>query len=476
MTSEGVAGFDAERLQPVDLMAAQRTLDQIRELVTGERETLDGLNPLARDRILAVTDAQRIRRDRLAKIAEVIWMAPSGEQIGLAYYLAGFPSEAVEFFGEMTAEDAYQRLHAPFETKEKQVRQTIGRASLHLVPPLTDRNGEPADDNPSERDLKDIQEEEDELDEVLGGVRLSGDPVKDYLHMIGKTPLLTAQDEVELAQQIEVGVVARQILEGNDGFRSVRATDAELRQLVELGEAAQDRFIQSNLRLVVSIAKHHTGRGLDFLELIQEGNTGLIHAVEKFDYKKGLKFSTYASWWIKQSMIRALADKGRAIRLPVYVHETVNRVRAARYALAAELGHQPTDDELVRLSPGITQAQVTLSYQSMRQTPDSLDRQTGDDETTLGDILGSDPDQVPTEEQGLAWEKLHRLQTVLDSLPPQEADIIRRRFGLRTGEKETLEQIATMYGLTRERIRQVEAKALSKLRHPARAVHLRGLL
>jgi RNA polymerase primary sigma factor len=307
------------------------------------------------------------------------------------------------------------------------------------------------------------------------GMRVEGasfDPVRMYLKEIGKVPLLTAGQEVTLAQRIEAGLLAEQELDESEMSESTRAS---LLAIVRDGELAKRELTEANLRLVVSIAKRYVGRGMALLDLIQEGNLGLIRAVEKFDYTKGFKFSTYATWWIRQAITRAIADQARTIRIPVHMVETMNKVLRVQRQMLQELGREPTIDEIaakVELS-----AERVREIQRISQEPVSLEAPVGDDdESFLGDFV-EDPNTIAP--SLAADRKILRedIEEALAELNPREQEVVRLRFGLDDdGQVRTLEEVGKQFGVTRERIRQIESKTLAKLRHPARSQRLRDYL
>ncbi len=325
-------------------------------------------------------------------------------------------------------------------------------------------------------------EDDDGLVEILKTTGGTADPVKDYLREIRKTPLLTAEQEVELAKRIEAGVFAQEILDDpsralaygleldSNGGLPMKLR-RELAWLATDGDKAREHFIAANLRLVVSIAKRYTGRGMLFLDLIQEGNMGLMRAVEKFDYKTGNKFSTYATWWIRQTIARGMADQARTVRMPVHMVERLNRIQGARHQFMRDLNREPTIDELagkLRMEPKSVEECLSYAKGSI-----SLSMPVGEDgDSEFGDLI-EDVDATPPDSVTSSRERLEALMTVLDTLSERERTVIRLRFGLADGEPKTLEEIGQLYGLTRERIRQIEAKTMSKLRHPSRAAHLR---
>jgi RNA polymerase primary sigma factor len=298
------------------------------------------------------------------------------------------------------------------------------------------------------------------------------DLVRQYLNEIGTYPLLDASDEVRLGQAMEEGRLAAAALTAAGDAGLDPAEQARLQSLVAAGAAARTRFIQSNLRLVVSIAKRYQSSGLPLLDLIQEGNLGLIRAVEKFEHRKGFKFSTYATWWIRQAISRAVADKGRTIRVPVHMVEVVTHVTRTAHRLARTLGRDPTVAELATAT-GLPEARVD---EALRVAPDpvSLFARVHDDESELADFLEDKAAAVPFDEAATAVQR-DEVRTVLATLSPREQRILQLRFGLIGEEPRTLEQVGQEFRLTRERIRQIEAKALAKLRHPCCPAGLRAL-
>jgi RNA polymerase primary sigma factor len=318
----------------------------------------------------------------------------------------------------------------------------------------------------------------DEEDEDLPAPRLTaggatGDSVKDYLKQIGKVPLLNAVQEVELAKRIEVGLFADQKLA--EGSRNLSAeARIDLEQVAEDGRRARNHLLEANLRLVVSLAKRYTGRGLLFLDLIQEGNLGLIRGVEKFDYIKGYKFSTYATWWIRQAISRAMATQSRTIRLPVHMVEIINKLTRMQRQMLQDLGREPTPEELAA-ELDMTPERV-IEAQKYGREPISLHTPLGEDgDNEFGDLIEDSQAIQPGEAVSftLLQEQLH---SVLDTLSEREAGVVSMRFGLTDGQPKTLDEIGKVYGVTRERIRQIESKTMSKLRHPSRAKLLQDYL
>jgi RNA polymerase primary sigma factor len=304
---------------------------------------------------------------------------------------------------------------------------------------------------------------------------VTSDLVRIYLREIGRVPLLTAHDEVELAKAIEAGLFAEEKLQS--GIRhddeSCGAEAAELMLIAADGIAAKQRLIEANLRLVVSIAKRYIGRGMVFLDLIQEGNLGLIRAVEKFDYTKGYKFSTYATWWIRQAITRAIADQARTIRIPVHMVETINKMARIQRQLHQDLGREATPAEIAA-EMGMHPDRIA-EIQRIAQEPVSLQSPIGEEDSDLGDFI-EDADAVVPMEAAAFIMLQDQLDQVLDSLSLREQRIIQLRFGLTDGHPRTLEEVGREFGVTRERIRQIESKTLAKLRHPSRAQMLREYL
>jgi RNA polymerase primary sigma factor len=351
------------------------------------------------------------------------------------------------------------------------VTQAHGAASL------TTRDVEqPTADAPASTTFVWDDEETDALREARKDAELTAsmDSVRAYLKQTGRVALLNAEREVELAKRIEAGLYAAERLsEATDGSGGLQGR-RDLLWIVRDGQRAKDNLVEANLRLVVSIAKRYTGRGMLFLDLIQEGNIGLIRAVEKFDYARGYKFSTYATWWIRQAISRAMADQARTIRIPVHMVEVINQLRSIRGQLIGDLGREPTPEELAH-NMTVTPEKV-LEIQQYTREPISLDQTIGDDgDSQLGDFIEDSKavDAVDAAAFGLLQVQL---QSVLATLNEREAGVVRLRFGLTDGRPRTLDEIGQVYGVTRERIRQIEAKAMAKLRHPARSQTVRDYL
>ena len=346
-----------------------------------------------------------------------------------------------------------------------------------------------------EESADDAEDEVDEPDEPLpsGALRLSmsddedevpvysaaitgatADPVKDYLKQIGKVALLNAAEEVELAMRIEAGLFAEEKLSGMTDQEKRTQLGRELSWVARDGQRAKSHLLGANLRLVVSLAKRYTGRGMQFLDLIQEGNLGLIRAVEKFDYTKGFKFSTYATWWIRQAITRAMADQARTIRIPVHMVEVINKLARVQRQMLQDLGREPTPEELSR-ELDMTPEKV-IEVQKYGREPISLHTPLGEDgDSEFGDLIEDTEAVVPADAVGFTMLQ-KQLESLLDSLSEREAGVIRMRFGLGDGMPKTLDQIGDTFGVTRERIRQIESKTMAKLRHPSRSQSLRDYL
>jgi len=334
-------------------------------------------------------------------------------------------------------EDAFEHVDISPEQIEK-IYETLEKLGIEIVPEIGEEDFDviPFID-------KEVEEDEDDLS-IPEGISID-DPVRMYLKEIGKVPLLTSEEEIELAKRMEKG-----------------------------DEEAKKRLAEANLRLVVSIAKRYVGRGMLFLDLIQEGNLGLIKAVEKFDFRKGFKFSTYATWWIRQAITRAIADQARTIRIPVHMVETINKLIRVSRQLLQELGRDPTPEEIAK-EMGMSEEKVR-DIQKISQEPVSLETPIGEEEDShLGDFIPDDDAPAPAESAAFTLLK-EQLIDVLDTLTPREEKVLRLRFGLDDGRARTLEEVGKEFNVTRERIRQIEAKALRKLRHPSRSKKLKDFL
>jgi len=342
------------------------------------------------------------------------------------------------------------------------------------------------DDDDDEEDEKEVEvlpqgalvlSSSDDDDAPVISTTITGataDPVKDYLKQIGKVALLNAEQEVELAMRIEAGLFAEEKLSQLTTAQKTTKLARELHEIAKDGQRAKNHLLGANLRLVVSLAKRYTGRGMQFLDLIQEGNLGLIRAVEKFDYTKGFKFSTYATWWIRQAITRAMADQARTIRIPVHMVEVINKLARVQRQMLQDLGREPTPEELAR-ELDMTPEKV-VEVQKYGREPISLHTPLGEDgDSEFGDLIEDTEAVVPADAVGFTMLQ-RQLEMLLDSLSEREAGVIRMRFGLGDGMPKTLDQIGDTFGVTRERIRQIESKTMAKLRHPSRSQALRDYL
>ncbi|MDT5077172.1 MAG: polymerase primary sigma factor [Mycobacterium sp.] len=354
---------------------------------------------------------------------------------------------------------------------------TPGKAGAKAAP-ADDDIAEPSEKDKASGDFVWDEEESEALRQARKDAELtaSADSVRAYLKQIGKVALLNAEEEVELAKRIEAGLYCTQLMTEH-AEKGEKLTTAQRRDMLWIcrdGDRAKNHLLEANLRLVVSLAKRYTGRGMAFLDLIQEGNLGLIRAVEKFDYTKGYKFSTYATWWIRQAITRAMADQARTIRIPVHMVEVINKLGRIQRELLQDLGREPTPEELAK-EMDITPEKV-LEIQQYAREPISLDQTIGDEgDSQLGDFIEDSEAVVAVD--AVSFTLLQdQLQSVLETLSEREAGVVRLRFGLTDGQPRTLDEIGQVYGVTRERIRQIESKTMSKLRHPSRSQVLRDYL
>jgi len=358
-------------------------------------------------------------------------------------------------------------------------KKPITSAAVPAAPAETEEDiTEPSEKDKASGDFVWDEEESEALRQARKDAELtaSADSVRAYLKQIGKVALLNAEEEVELAKRIEAGLYSTQLMSefAEKGEKLTTAQRRDYTWICRDGDRAKNHLLEANLRLVVSLAKRYTGRGMAFLDLIQEGNLGLIRAVEKFDYTKGYKFSTYATWWIRQAITRAMADQARTIRIPVHMVEVINKLGRIQRELLQDLGREPTPEELAK-EMDITPEKV-LEIQQYAREPISLDQTIGDEgDSQLGDFIEDSEAVVAVD--AVSFTLLQdQLQSVLETLSEREAGVVRLRFGLTDGQPRTLDEIGQVYGVTRERIRQIESKTMSKLRHPSRSQVLRDYL
>ena len=391
--------------------------------------------------------------------------------------------DAVELVVEdivVDVEEVDERRPPTVRSRSRATRSSSRSGKKRTLDDVDESTFEPVVEAKLEGELKEDEgftlSEADDADEPEQQVMAAGataDPVKDYLKQIGKVALLNAEQEVELAKRIEAGLFADEML--NDDARKVAAKELDdYDWIAEDGRRAKNHLLEANLRLVVSLAKRYTGRGMLFLDLIQEGNLGLIRAVEKFDYTKGYKFSTYATWWIRQAITRAMADQARTIRIPVHMVEVINKLARVQRQMLQDLGREPTPEELAK-ELDMTPEKV-VEVQKYGREPISLHTPLGEDgDSEFGDLIEDSEAVVPADAVSftLLQEQLH---DVLDTLSEREAGVVSMRFGLTDGQPKTLDEIGKVYGVTRERIRQIESKTMSKLRHPSRSQVLRDYL
>ena len=385
----------------------------------------------------------------------------------------------VDELADVTVEEALipGSLEVRFEREGDDVVLTVGGKKRSLDD-VDEAGFEPSEEAKVEKEISEDEgfslsdaDDADEPEQQVMAAGATADPVKDYLKQIGKVALLNAEQEVQLAKRIEAGLFAEETLHSQ---AVPQDQSVDLEWISEDGRRAKNHLLEANLRLVVSLAKRYTGRGMLFLDLIQEGNLGLIRAVEKFDYTKGYKFSTYATWWIKQAITRAMADQARTIRIPVHMVEVINKLARVQRQMLQDLGREPTPEELAK-ELDMTPEKV-VEVQKYGREPISLHTPLGEDgDSEFGDLIEDSEAVVPAEAVNftLLQEQLH---DVLDTLSEREAGVVSMRFGLTDGQPKTLDEIGKVYGVTRERIRQIESKTMSKLRHPSRSQVLRDYL
>ncbi|MEV7545681.1 RNA polymerase sigma factor [Streptomyces sp. NPDC089915] len=482
--------FEADQIPATQWKNVLRSLNQIleEEGVTLMVSAAESPKRTPRKSVAAKTPAKRTTtRPVAAKPAAPATAAETPAEPGtaepdLADALAGEPA-AEPVAKKTAARKTAAKKAAP--AKKATAKKTAAKKTA-AKKDLDEGDEEAVDEGPEAAKAEGEEEEEggeakgfvisdDEDDAPAQQVVVAGataDPVKDYLKQIGKVPLLNAEQEVELAKRIEAGLFAEDKLANSDKLAPKLKRELEI--IAEDGRRAKNHLLEANLRLVVSLAKRYTGRGMLFLDLIQEGNLGLIRAVEKFDYTKGYKFSTYATWWIRQAITRAMADQARTIRIPVHMVEVINKLARVQRQMLQDLGREPTPEELAK-ELDMTPEKV-IEVQKYGREPISLHTPLGEDgDSEFGDLIEDSEAVVPADAVSftLLQEQLH---SVLDTLSEREAGVVSMRFGLTDGQPKTLDEIGKVYGVTRERIRQIESKTMSKLRHPSRSQVLRDYL
>ncbi|MGQ4515491.1 RNA polymerase sigma factor [Streptomyces sp. DW26H14] len=477
--------FDADQIPPTQWKNVLRSLNQILEeegvtlMVSAAespkrtRKSVAAKSPVKRTvapkpvapKPAPVKTVAAVAAPPAAEIVE----APAEEAAAPAKKAAAPKKAAAK---KATAKKATAKKTVAKKTAAKKDADEIGEAE----DPVEDAPAAKGEEEETEGEAKGfVLSDDDEDDAPAQQVAVAGataDPVKDYLKQIGKVPLLNAEQEVELAKRIEAGLFAEDKLASADKLAPKLKRELEI--IAEDGRRAKNHLLEANLRLVVSLAKRYTGRGMLFLDLIQEGNLGLIRAVEKFDYTKGYKFSTYATWWIRQAITRAMADQARTIRIPVHMVEVINKLARVQRQMLQDLGREPTPEELAK-ELDMTPEKV-IEVQKYGREPISLHTPLGEDgDSEFGDLIEDSEAVVPADAVSftLLQEQLH---SVLDTLSEREAGVVSMRFGLTDGQPKTLDEIGKVYGVTRERIRQIESKTMSKLRHPSRSQVLRDYL
>ncbi|MCA1219670.1 RNA polymerase sigma factor [Streptomyces sp. 8L] len=477
--------FDADQIPPTQWKNVLRSLNQILEeegvtlMVSAAespkrtRKSVAAKSPVKRTvapkpvapKPAPVKTVAAVAAPPAAEIVE----APAEEAAAPAKKAAAPKKAAAK---KATAKKATAKKTVAKKTAAKKDADEIGEAE----DPAEDAPAAKGEEEETEGEAKGfVLSDDDEDDAPAQQVAVAGataDPVKDYLKQIGKVPLLNAEQEVELAKRIEAGLFAEDKLASADKLAPKLKRELEI--IAEDGRRAKNHLLEANLRLVVSLAKRYTGRGMLFLDLIQEGNLGLIRAVEKFDYTKGYKFSTYATWWIRQAITRAMADQARTIRIPVHMVEVINKLARVQRQMLQDLGREPTPEELAK-ELDMTPEKV-IEVQKYGREPISLHTPLGEDgDSEFGDLIEDSEAVVPADAVSftLLQEQLH---SVLDTLSEREAGVVSMRFGLTDGQPKTLDEIGKVYGVTRERIRQIESKTMSKLRHPSRSQVLRDYL
>ncbi|MFF8606352.1 RNA polymerase sigma factor [Streptomyces sp. NPDC015346] len=474
--------FEADQIPPTQWKNVLRSLNQILEeegvtLMVSAAES----PKRARKSVAAKSPAKRTAtktvtaKTTVTKTATAAAAAPAAESADPADE-AGTPAKKAAAKKVAAKKTVAKKTAAKKTTAKKTAAKKDADEVLEGEELLDDVAPGKGEDEEAEGENKGfVLSDEDEDDAPAQQVAVAGataDPVKDYLKQIGKVPLLNAEQEVELAKRIEAGLFAEDKLANSDKLAPKLKRELEI--IAEDGRRAKNHLLEANLRLVVSLAKRYTGRGMLFLDLIQEGNLGLIRAVEKFDYTKGYKFSTYATWWIRQAITRAMADQARTIRIPVHMVEVINKLARVQRQMLQDLGREPTPEELAK-ELDMTPEKV-IEVQKYGREPISLHTPLGEDgDSEFGDLIEDSEAVVPADAVSftLLQEQLH---SVLDTLSEREAGVVSMRFGLTDGQPKTLDEIGKVYGVTRERIRQIESKTMSKLRHPSRSQVLRDYL
>ncbi|MEV6650971.1 RNA polymerase sigma factor [Streptomyces sp. NPDC051219] len=472
--------------------AGRIPMDQYKRVLRSLNQVLDeeGVTLLVTAAPAAKTAVKRPRKTVARdEVKRPVKKTAAARPSGTVKKAATVRADAVPSSTMAAISEKHEELEVPAEKKAAQKR-TVKTAAKKTAAKKTAAKSEApeVDEWPEETAATDRDEElakpegqgfilsdEDEDDAPAQQVMVAGataDPVKDYLKLIGKVPLLNAEQEVELAKRIEAGLFSEYKLEEEDEPKPTFRRELEI--LVEDGRRAKNHLLEANLRLVVSLAKRYTGRGMLFLDLIQEGNVGLIRAVEKFDYTKGFKFSTYATWWIRQAITRAMADQSRTIRIPVHMVEIINKLARVQRQMLQDLGREPTPEELGK-ELDMTPEKV-VEVQKYGREPISLHTPLGEEgDSEFGDLIEDSEAVVPADAVSFTFLQ-EQLQSILGTLSEREAGVVSMRYGLNDGQPKTLDEIGRVYGVTRERIRQIESKTMSKLRHPSRSQVLRDYL
>ncbi|MFE2494504.1 RNA polymerase sigma factor [Streptomyces scopuliridis] len=475
--------FEADQIPPTQWKNVLRSLNQILEeegvtlMVSAAespkrtRKSVAAKSPVKRTATKTVA-----AKTTTTKTVAAATSAPAAEILEAAADEAGAPAKKAAAKKTVAKKATVKKTAAKKTTAKKAVGKKDSDEAADGEEPTDEVQGGKGEEEETEGENKGfVLSDDDEDDAPAQQVAVAGataDPVKDYLKQIGKVPLLNAEQEVELAKRIEAGLFAEDKLANSDKLAPKLKRELEI--IAEDGRRAKNHLLEANLRLVVSLAKRYTGRGMLFLDLIQEGNLGLIRAVEKFDYTKGYKFSTYATWWIRQAITRAMADQARTIRIPVHMVEVINKLARVQRQMLQDLGREPTPEELAK-ELDMTPEKV-IEVQKYGREPISLHTPLGEDgDSEFGDLIEDSEAVVPADAVSftLLQEQLH---SVLDTLSEREAGVVSMRFGLTDGQPKTLDEIGKVYGVTRERIRQIESKTMSKLRHPSRSQVLRDYL